>query len=148
MKKSILFAGLFLLAACVGMFTSCTKDTDASNWSPTQALPPDTTDTIPDATNDTIPDDTTSFLWQSQIIGDNAFQGDSSTFQHIYDSVAMLHFFSCSDASGRIMTLRLPSLEPGEYTISFDNSVYISFADNNGVLFDTSFNPNGSVVIT
>ncbi len=147
MKKFTLFTVLFAFASCLVVFSSCTKDADSSNWSPTQALPSDTHDDTTNVPNDTASIDTNAFVWQSLIIGDDAFQGDSSTFQYAYDAVSLLHIFSCYDSMGRVMTIRLPSLDPGEYTISFSNSAYISLEDNS-VLFDTSFNPNGSVLIT
>ena len=147
MKKVTLFTVLFVFISCLAVLSSCTKDMDNSNWSPTQALPSDTIDDNNDVPLDTIPTDTSAFAWQSLVIGDDAFIGDSTTFLHTYDSVSMLHIFNCTDSFGRTMSIRLPSLDPAEYLISFDNSAYISLTDDT-LLFDSSFNPNGSIVIT
>ncbi len=147
MKKSILFLGLLGVHLCYVMFTSCTKDTDASNWSPTQAVPADSTDENTDVPNDTLSADTNAFAWHVLIIGDDAFNGDSNTVQYVFDSVSALHIFNCTDALGREMIVRLPDLNPGEHTISFANSTYLALLDDT-LLFDTSFLPNGSVYIT
>jgi hypothetical protein len=136
-----------LLITIVGLclFASCQKDTDITNWSPTQGLPADTTD------NGGNPIDTNQtqyfpFQWQAVLIGDEAFYGDSSTVQYAYDTLASMHEFSCIDQLGRQMILRMSDLELGEDTISFSNTTSITLIDGS-LVFDTSFNPNGYINI-
>jgi hypothetical protein len=136
---------IFITALVLCLFVSCQKDTDNINWSPTQALPADTTD------NNENPIDTNQtqyfpFQWQAVLIGDEAFYGDSSTVQYVYDTLAAMHEFSCFDQFGRQMILRMPDLEVGDDTISFSNTTSITLIDG-PLVFDTSFNPNGYISI-
>ena len=136
---------LFITVIGLCLFVSCQKDTDITNWSPTQALPADTTD------NSGNPIDTNQiqsfpFQWQAVLIGDEAFYGDSSTVQYVYDTLAAMHEFSCLDQQGRQMILRMPDLELGDDTISFVNTTSITLIDGD-LVFDTSFNPNGYISI-
>lgn len=132
-----------ILGLC--LFASCQKDNDITNWSPTQALPPDSTDTggNPIDTNQT---QNITMQWQAVLIGDEAFTGDTTTIQYAYDTLASLHEFSCLDSYGRQMILRMPDLEVGEDTISFASSTSIMLIDDT-LVFDTSFNPNGYIRI-
>lgn len=146
MKKEIQLCFAFVLTTCIALFSSCTKDTDGLNWSPTQALPPDTTDqNTPDPvdTNQTL---NFPFNWQAVLIGDDAFTGDSSTYQYSYDTLTTMHEFSCFDNLGRQIVLRLPDLNLGDHPISFSTSTSITLIDGPSI-FDTSFNPNGSINI-
>jgi hypothetical protein len=127
------------------LFASCQKDTDTTNWSPTQALP---TDTLDNGGNpgDTNQIQTITMQWQAVLIGDEAFYGDTSTIQYVYDTLAAMHEFSCLDSYGRQMILRLPDLDVAEDTISFSSSTTITLIDG-PLVFDTSFNPNGYITI-
>ena len=135
-------AGLLVVIALLG---SCQKDNDITNWSPTQALPADTTD-VQDIPNDTTPAQTFPFQWSAILIGDESFSGDSTTFQHVYDTLEATHEFSCFDQYGRQMILRMPDLEIGTDTISFNNASSITLIDDT-LTFNTSFNPNGYISI-
>ncbi len=135
-------AGILVVVALLG---SCQKDNDITNWSPTQALPADTTD-LQENPTDTTPTLTFPFQWQAVIIGDESFYGDSTTFQHAYDSLAQLHEFSCFDQYGRKMILRMPDVEIGTDTLSFNSSSSIELIDDT-LTFNTSFNPNGYISI-
>jgi hypothetical protein len=144
LKPSILATMLIL---CVALITSCTKDTDGENWSPTQALPPDTTAN----NNNNNPIDTNQvqsypFNMQAILIGDQSFLGDSTTYQYTYDTLTTMHEFSCNDVYGRQLILRLPDLNLGDHPISFSTSTTITLIDDT-VVFDTGFNPNGYVNI-
>lgn len=127
------------------LFASCQKDTDSANWSPTQALPPDTIDAGGNPI-DTNQNPTITKVWQAVLIGDEAFYGDTSTIQYAYDTVAAMHEFSCLDLYGRQMILRMPDLEIEEDTISFSSTTSITLIDG-PLIFDTSFNPNGYIII-
>jgi hypothetical protein len=136
-----------LLILGVAFITSCTKDTDGENWSPTQALPPDTTSN----NNNNNPIDTGGILsypfnLQAILIGDQSFLGDSTTYQYTYDTLATMHEFSCIDVNGRQLILRLPDLDLGDHPISFATTTTITLIDGT-VVFDTGFNPNGYINI-
>ena len=112
-------AGILVVVALLG---SCQKDNDITNWSPTQALPADTTD-LQENPTDTTPTLTFPFQWQAVIIGDESFYGDSTTFQHAYDSFAQLHEFYCFEQSGIQLILRNPDVEIRTETLSFNSSM-------------------------
>jgi hypothetical protein len=134
------------LVISIAFISSCTKDTDGENWSPTQALPPDTISNINDNPIDTNQVESYPFNWQAILIGDESFLGDSSTYQHTYDTLTFMHEFSCMDAYGRQLILRLPDLELGDHPISFATPTTITLIDDT-IVFDTGFNPNGYINI-
>jgi hypothetical protein len=145
MTKSLLSTRFALLILCLSLIASCQKDNDINNWSPTQGLPPDTTDGggNPIDTNET---QNLIVQWQAVLIGDEAFYGDTTTIAYAYDTLAALHEFSCFDQYGRQLILRMPDLELGQDTISFSTSTSITLVDG-PLVFDTSFNPNGYISI-
>jgi hypothetical protein len=145
MSRNTLKTRLFITVVGLCLFASCQKDNDITNWSPTQALPADTTD-IEDIPNDTNPSQTFPFQWSALLIGDESFYGDSATFLHVYDTLLAIHEFSCFDQYGRQMILRMPDLEIGTDTISFSNASSLALVDDT-LTFDTSFNPNGYISI-
>jgi len=145
MRKAITCMYGSSLMLVIALLSSCQKDNDITNWSPTQALPADTTD-LQDNPTDTTPTQSFPFQWQAILIGDESFYGDSTTFQHAYDTVAQLHAFSCFDQYGRQMILRMPDVAIGTDTISFSGSASITLIDDT-LTFDTSFNPNGYISI-
>jgi hypothetical protein len=145
MSHNTLNTRLFITIISLCLFASCQKDTDITNWSPTQALPADTTDNGGNPT-DTNQIQNYPFQWQAVLIGDEAFYGDSSSVQYVYDTLAAMHEFSCLDQQGRQMILRLPDLELGADTITFSNTTSITLIDG-PLVFDTSFNPNGYITI-
>jgi hypothetical protein len=132
----------------IAMLSSCSKDTDITNWSPTQALPADTTGNNNNNNNpiDTNQVQTFPFNWEAVLIGNTPFFGDSSSYVYTFDTLAAMHEFTCQDAMGRQMILRLADLNLGDHSISFDNTTAIIYIDN-GNVFDTSFNPNGYINI-
>jgi hypothetical protein len=146
MSHNTLKTRLVITIVGLCLFASCQKDNDITNWSPTQGLPADTTD-LQDNPTDTTPTQAFPFQWQAVLIGDESFFGDSTTFQHVYDTLAAMHEFSCFDQYGRQMILRMPDLELGEDSISFSNTSSITLIDDT-LTFDTSFNPNGYIYIT
>jgi hypothetical protein len=121
------------------------KDDDGVNWSPTQALPADTTD-INNNPNDSNAVSSFPFVWQAVLIGDESFSGDSASTQHVYDTLAGLHEFWCMDQLGRQMILRLPDLDLGTDTLSFSNTTSITLIDGS-LVYDSNFNPNGYIII-
>lgn len=145
MSKSFAYTRFSCFLLCLSLIAACQKDNDTINWSPTQALPPDTTNTggNPIDTNET---QNLVVQWQAVLIGDEAFFGDTSTIAYAYDSLASLHEFSCFDSFGRQMILRMPDLELGADTLSFSSTATITLIDG-PLVFDTSFNPNGYINI-
>lgn len=136
--------GLFL-AVSLFSITSCFKDDDGVNWSPTQALPPDTT------YNSNNPNDSNQvtsfpFVWQAILIGDQPFYGDSASTQYAYDTLSALHEFSCFDQLGRQLILRLPDLDIATDTLSFSSTASIALLDG-PLVYDSNFNPNGYISI-
>ena len=145
MTKAISQAIGLLLAISLFSVTSCMKDDDGVNWSPTQALPVDTTD------NSNNPNDSNQvtsfpFVWQAILIGDQPFYGDSASTQYMYDTLSALHEFSCLDQLGRQLILRMPDLDLGTDTLSFSSTASIALLDGS-LVYDSNFNPNGYIII-
>jgi hypothetical protein len=127
------------------LFAACQKDNDTIDWSPTQALPTDTVE-VDETPGDTNQVPAFPFQWQAVLQGNEAFIGDSASAVYTYDTLAAMHEFSCIDQLGRQMILRLPDLEIGADTLSFESSVSITLIDGSQV-FDASANPNGYIAI-
>ena len=145
MNKTHYWVISFIAGIGISVLSSCSKDTDITNWSPTQALPPDTTVNTnnPIDTNQIV---TYPFNWEAVLIGNTNFFGDSASYVYTFDTLAAMHEFTCQDAMGRQMILRLADLNEGEHFISFDNATSITF-NANGNIYDTNFNPNGYINI-
>ena len=145
MSIKTVYTRLVITIVGLCLFASCQKDTDITNWSPTQALPPDTVaiEETPEDTNHVL---AFPFQWQAILQGNEAFIGDSASTVYVYDTLAAMHEFSCIDQLGRQMILRLPDLEIGSDTLSFESEVSITLIDGSQV-FDASANPNGYIAI-
>jgi len=140
------FTGLFALFICV--FSSCVKDDDPTNYSPTQALPEEPLDTIPnneeEEPQDTLPE-IIEMSWFADLEGFPAFYGDSTTFQYAYDSLLEVHEFSCQDLLGRQMFILVEDLAPGSYPLNFDLNIIRVLEDT--VVYDGGFMPAGTITI-
>lgn len=140
----LLTLSLFSVLVCI---SSCMKDDDVTNYSPTQGLPANTQDSIPDNNNnpgDTLPD-AVDMLWFADIPGSPAFYGDSATFVYAFDSTLQVHTFTCTDQIGREMILVLENLNPGTHTLNFDTNIISVQQDT--VLFNGTVAPTGFIQI-
>lgn len=137
-----------ILVVWIAAMSSCVKDDDITNYSPTQALPEVPLDTIPDDNNeeptDTLPE-IIDMNWFADLEGFPAFYGDSTTFQYSYDSLLQVHEFSCQDLLGRQMYILLEDLAPGSYPLNFDTNVIRVISDT--VVYDGGAFPSGSIQI-
>lgn len=151
MKRTTTSLLLLFIAAMVLSLSSCLRDDDINNYSPTQALPeeqPVPQDSIPDDDDDNPQDTTDAGLdmnWFANFTESPSFYGDSTTFTYAFDSLLLLHEFACVDVLGRQMIISIESLAPGDYMLNFDTNI-IRVIDDTAV-YDGGATPSGLIVI-
>jgi len=137
---------VFVILSLIACLSSCMKDDDGINYSPTQGLLNEPGDSIPDNNN---PQDTLATFdmqWYADFLGQSSFYGDSTSFVYAYDSVLLAHTFTCVDMLGRQMTIMVENLNPGTHTLNFDSNVISVLQDT--VLFNGTVAPTGVINIT
>lgn len=137
---------VFVILSLVTCLSSCMKDDDGINYSPTQGLPNEPGDSIPDNNN---PQDTLAnfdMQWYADFLGQPSFYGDSTSFVYAYDSVLLAHTFTCVDMLGRQMTIMVENLNPGTHTLNFDTNSISVMQDT--LLFNGTVAPTGLINIT